>query len=192
MKKKWFTLIEMLIVIVIIGILLTLSMRISWDRIQILKTKSVWEQVVYNYNNLYAKNLLTNYYEWDMYDNMVIRFVGWDTKLYYYYKTESDVVKSSADNNPRLSEIVQWWKYEVEKIYFDWNKNTNESYVVFEPYKIWCKLLDQDPKVSDSKTYTTFSKTYTTLNIDLLVNGNNKYCFKISKDLCKLEVTDCK
>ena len=180
MKKKWFTLIEMLIVIVIIGILLTLSMRISWDRIQILKTKSVWEQVVYNYNNLYAKNLLTNYYEWDMYENMVIRFVEWDTKLYYYYKTDS-----TADKDYRLPEIVQWWKYEVDKIYFDWTKNMNASYVVFEPYKIWCKLLDQDPKVSDGKTYAT-------LNIDLLVNWNNKYCFKISKDLCKLEVVDCK
>lgn len=187
MKKKWFTLIEMLIVIVIIGILLTLSMRISWDRIQILKTKSVWEQVVYNYNNLYAKNLLTNYYERDMYDNMVIRFVWWDTKLYYYYKTGSDVVESTADNNPRLSEIVQWWKYEVEKIYFDWNKNTNESYVVFEPYKIWCKLLNKDPKDFDDSVLE-----YNALNIDLLVNWKNKYCFKISKDLCKLEVVDCK
>ena len=184
MNKKWFTLIEMLIVIVIIWILLTLSMRISGDRIQILKTKSVWEQVVYNYNNLYAKNLLTNYYEWEMYENMVVRFSEWDTKLYYLYNKYSDG-ESTVDNDSRLSEIVQSWKYKVEKIYFNWNKsiNTNSAYVVFEPYKIWCAL---------SNTYPDYGNVlYNKLNVELLVNINRKYCFEISSDLCKLEVVDC-
>lgn len=182
MNKKWFTLIEMLIVIVIIGILLTLSMRISWDRIQVLKTKSVWEQVVYNYNNLYVKNLLTNYYGQEMYENMIIRFSKWDTKLNYYYDIYSD---SESDNDPWLSEIVQWWKYEVENVYFDWNKTIGDSaYLIFEPYKIWCFL---------SNDYTDYEgPSYKKLDIELLVNTNKKYCFEISSDLCKLKVIDCK
>lgn len=191
MNKKWFTLIEMLIVIVIIGILLTLSMRISWDRIQVLKTKSVWEQIVYNYNNLYVKNLLTNYYGQEMYENMVIRFSKWDTKLSYFYDTYPDS-ESTSDNDYWLSEIVQWWKYEVENVYFDWNlnKSSNDNktaYVVFEPYKIWCKISDENPKESDSNV-----PEYNRLNIDLLVNWSRKYCFEIHSDLCKMEVTDCK
>lgn len=191
MNKKWFTLIEMLIVIVIIGILLTLSMRISWDRIQVLKTKSVWEQIVYNYNNLYVKNLLTNYYGQEMYENMVIRFSKWDTKLSYFYYTYPDS-ESTSDNDYWLSEIVQWWKYEVENVYFDWNlnKSSNDNktaYVVFEPYKIWCKLSDKNPKESDGK-----ASEYSKLNIDLLVNWSRKYCFEIQSDLCKMEVVDCK
>ena len=101
-------------------------MRISWDRIQVLKTKSVWEQIVYNYNNLYVKNLLTNYYGQEMYENMVIRFSKWDTKLSYFYDTYPDS-ESTSDNDYWLSEIVQWWKYEVENVYFDWNLNKSSS-----------------------------------------------------------------
>jgi prepilin-type N-terminal cleavage/methylation domain-containing protein len=191
MNKKWFTLIEMLIVIVIIGILLTLSMRISWDRIQVLKTKSVWEQIVYNYNNLYVKNLLTNYYNWEMYENMVIRFSKWDTKLNYFYDTYTNS-ESSSDNDFWLSEIVQWWNYEVESVYFNWNWNKSSinnqtAYVIFEPYKIWCKLSDKNPKESDGVV-----AEYSKLNIDLLVNWNKKYCLEIPSDLCKMEVVDCK
>ena len=184
MNKKWFTLVEMLIVIVIIGILLTLSMRISWDRVQILKTKSVWEQVVYNYNNLYAKNLLTNYYSWNMYDNMVIRFSEWDAKLYYRYKMYSDE-KTAQDNNPWLSEVVQWWSYKVDKLYFEGNDHpVNEAYAVFEPYKIWCVL-------SNTSQNNENNSSYKKLKIDLLVNTNSRYCFEISKDLCKLQVVNC-
>ena len=184
MNKKWFTLVEMLIVIVIIGILLTLSMRISWDRVQILKTKSVWEQVVYNYNNLYAKNLLTNYYNWEMYDNMAIRFWEWDTKLYYLYKMYSNE-KTAQDNNPWLCEIVQWGKYSIDGLYFDWSKNSvKNAYAIFEPYKIWCILSNEYP--NDESIHS-----YKKLKIDLLVNTNNRYCFEISSDLCKLQVANC-
>ena len=183
MNKKWFTLIEMLIVIVIIGILLTLSMRISWDRVQILKTKSVWEQVVFNYNNLYAKNLLTNYYDWKMYENMVVRFVAWDTKLHYFYEIFSNK-ETAQDNDPWLSEIVQWGSYKVDKLYLDESNNpVNEVYLTFEPYKIWCVLSNN---LGNEDTHS-----YKKLKIDLLVNSNNRYCFEISSDLCKLQVVNC-
>ena len=188
MKKKWFTLIEMLIVIVIIGILLSLSMWISWDRIRVLKTKSVTEQFIYNYNNLYSKNLLTNYYDWEMYENLVIRMSKWDEKLRYYYKLypSEDLWEQSMEVDPFwLSERVQWWTYVIDKIFFNGNKSTtlNDSYLVFDPYKIWCKILSN---------YTDEgASSYNTLNIDVLVNTNNKYCFKISSNLCKLETIDC-
>ena len=75
MKKRWFTLIEILVVIVIISILLALSLGITWGRVQILEEKYVQEEFVSSYKTLFSRNFLTNYYKDTIYGNLVVNIL---------------------------------------------------------------------------------------------------------------------
>jgi len=173
MKKKWFTLIEMIIVIVIIAILLALSLWISGNRIQSLKNKSIQEQFAYKYNSLFSRNLLTNYYNWELYDKMTIHLNNeWNSFTYHYKHNEEDIF---SDNDG-----IQWGKYKVINLHFDWEENhpLQSVDINFEPYVLWCELSGGN-------------KTWQILKVKLYVNDNENYCIKINSDLCKLEKESC-
>lgn len=174
MVKKWFTLIEMLIVIIIISILLAFTIGISWDRIQMLKTKSVQEQFVYNYSSLFSRNLLTNYNNWKLYDYLLIQLPLWWKNITYSYKYFDDTEYLWADR-------VQWGKYEIKNLSFDGNQNNKTLSMVnikFKPYILWCEITSPD-------------KTWEILNIDLLVNDGKLSCFQINSNYCRLEKREC-
>ena len=171
MKVRWFTLIEMLIVIVIIGILMTLSMWISWNRIQTLRTKSVQEQFVYNYNNLFSKNMLTNYYNWERYDYLIIHFQSWNNNLQYGYDTGWTIVRNN--------DFLQDGRYEIKDIKISWSNQTFESWnVILQPYILWCSI--EVP-----------GNTWQQMALKVLFNGMEENCFSINSSLCKLEKVGC-
>lgn len=172
MKKRWFTLIEMMIVIVIISILLALTLWISGDRIQTLKNKSIQEQFIYTYNSLFSRNLLTNYYDWKLYNKMTIHLEKWANKFSYSYQDDEGNAFSEDDN-------IQWGRYEIEELKFDeTNSSIQYVYINFEPYVLWCEL-------------SNWSTTWDILKMKLLVNDNEDFCIKINSDLCKLERESC-
>lgn len=172
-NKKWFTLIEIMVVIVIIAILLTLTMWISSDRIQILKMKSVQEQLIYNYNNLFSKNMLTNYYEWSMYENMIIKMIKDDKQFTYGYKRFNENEESINYKH----DYVEWWNYKFTELLLDWHITDNIT-IKLTPYILWCEI---------SNWNTTWNKLISKVTI----NNNKKYCFQISSNLCKQENIDC-
>ena len=174
MIKKWFTLIEMLIVIVINSILLAFTIGISWDRIQMLKTKSVQEQFVYNYSSLFSRNLLTNYNNWKLYDSLTIQMPLWGENIKYTYSYFDATEYSWTDR-------VQWGKYKIKNLFFEWNQSNITLQTVdikFEPYVLWCEILSPN-------------KTWEVLDIDLLVNDGKISCFKIDSKFCRLENREC-
>lgn len=171
MKKKWFTLIEILIVIVIIWILLALSLGITWGRVQILKEKYAQEQLVSTYNTLFSRNFLTNYYNGIMYENLVIQLKKWEQWFIYTYNT--------GLNNPIYTGKTNIeWNIVIENL--SWNSsNINEVNVVFEPYKFWCTL-------------SWVNNTFSSIDITLRVDNKKNYCYRIDSKLCRLEkLTDC-
>lgn len=173
MKKRWFTLIEMMIVIVIVGILLALSLWISGNRIQTLKNKSVQEQFTYTYNSLFSRNLLTNYYDGNLYDEMVIHLSGWENRFLYSYRNNWEEIFSGYDD-------VQWGYYMIDDIYLSWDsvhKNPSAD-IIFQPYVLGCELHEKN-------------RTWNILKIKLILNDNEDYCIKINSDLCKLEKEPC-
>jgi len=174
MKKKWFTLIEIMIVIVIISILLALTLWISWRRIQILKNKSVQEQFTYTYNSLFSRNLLTNYYNGELYSNMTIHLTGGENKfLYCYKKAKTDWEICDVDN-------IQWGNYLIKELAFSWSSLTTltKADIIFNPYVLWCTL-------------SWNNQTWWILNIKMAINDDQDYCVKINANLCKLEKISC-
>lgn len=175
MKKRWFTLVEMMIVIIIVSILLALSLWISGGRVQILKNKSVQEQFTYTYNSLFSRNLLTNYYNWQLYDKMIIHLTLWENKFSYSYNNGDTELFSGYDN-------IQWGKYTIEMMHFSGkvaSTQPNQSAEIrFTPYVLGCELWNNN-------------QTWEILKVKLKLNDMEDYCVKINSDLCKLEKENC-
>lgn len=80
--KKAFTLIEMLVVIVILGILLGMTMKFGGDRIDDLKAQTHKEDFVQRYSSLYAQNLASSYYQSERYHTLRFTFASGVSYLY--------------------------------------------------------------------------------------------------------------
>ena len=170
MKKRWFTLIEILIVIVIISILLALSLGISWGRVQILREKYSQEQFVSTYNTLFSRNFLTNYYGDNLYSNMVIYMTWWKPWFSYAYNASNGPIYTGQTNIE--------WNIVVKSLTWDNSNSLSAVQISFEPYKFGCKLGD--------------GEWYQTLDIALLVDDKKTYCYRINSNLCRLEkISNC-
>ena len=171
MKKRWFTLIEILIVIVIMAILLALSLGISGGRVQILREKYAQEQFISTYNTLFSRNFLTNYYDGILYNNLVIQMTGWEQWFMYSYNTGLNNPIGTGSTNIEWNSAIEnlsWWSI----------SNLGNVEIIFEPYKIWCVLSGNN-------------HTWNILDLTLLVDGKKEYCYQINSNLCRLEKIDC-
>ena len=72
--KSGFTLIEMLIVLVVIGILMAATMRFGSGRIVDLKAQSIKEQFVGYYNDLYSQNMTSSFRDGKKYQHLALNF----------------------------------------------------------------------------------------------------------------------
>ena len=70
--KKAFTLIEMVIVLVIIGILMAATMRFGSNRIVDLKAQSIKEQFVGWYNEIYSQNMTSSFRDGKKYQRLTV------------------------------------------------------------------------------------------------------------------------
>lgn len=173
-NKKWFTLVEIIMVIVIIAILLSLSMWISGNRVKELKVKSAQEQFVYNYNNLFSKNLLTNYNKWTIYENMIIKMENNKDFFLYWYKWYNQTIEDMEFTK----DFIQWWEYSIIDLKLDWN-NKDIINIKFSPYVLWCELSD-------------WNNTWEILEAKALINTTKEYCFQLSSYFCKQEDIPCR
>lgn len=74
--KKGFTLIEMVIVLLVIGILMAATMRFWSNRIVDLKAQSLKEQFVGYYNDLYSQNMTSSFRDGTKYQQLTIGFAS--------------------------------------------------------------------------------------------------------------------
>lgn len=167
-KKNWFTLIEMIIVIVIIAIILWFTMKFSWDRIWLMNNKNVQEEFIWVYDNLFSTAMNTNYIaEWS-YDSLVVELdKNYDWIKYNYYN--GGEVLHSGDNNVL-------WKMKIESLMLN-NSEKDNLLINFRPYALWA----------------TFGSGQTGMaNIKISVNNKKQdFCFQISSKLWRLESIEC-
>jgi prepilin-type N-terminal cleavage/methylation domain-containing protein len=82
--KKGFTLLEMVIVLLVIGILMAATMRFGSGRIVDLKAQSIKEQFVGYYNDLYSQNMTSSFRDGQKYQTLTVVLT---TGIYYLLDT---------------------------------------------------------------------------------------------------------
>jgi prepilin-type N-terminal cleavage/methylation domain-containing protein len=70
--KKAFTLIEMVIVLLVVGVLMAATMRFGSGRIVDLKAQSIKEQFVGYYNEIYGQNMTSSFRDGKKYEQLTV------------------------------------------------------------------------------------------------------------------------
>ena len=171
-----FTLIEMVIVLVIIGILLMSTLYFTGEQIQKVRDKTVKESILAEWQSRFSRNLWSSSYEWKMYDHLDISLASGDNKITFDY-----IPKNSEDtwvNNEFTDRFV------ISNIIINPNKYNSKENITFRyrPYQISCEWWDKDNKSDNIDTWS--------MNNSLLfiarVNDSRDYCFEIQKKNCRL------
>ncbi len=165
LKKKWFTLLEIIIVISIIVIIMTITMKFSGSRIKELEAQTGKDDFKNNYEQLLLSNMSSNYNGEERYTALYIKIEtwshwfdyrleqeSWDMKLFTWFSDSKQIIKEIKINN-QTSNIVD---------------------IKLLPYTIGCKINDQEG----------ITKIKTEIR-------NKIYCFKITTNICKLEYIPC-
>lgn len=160
--KKAFTLLEIIIVLSIISILLTVTLRFWSNRIKDLTYQSTKEQFVATYEQLYSQTLTSNYHNNIRYDTLHITLGSWAKQLSYRF--DNGVVQSSHISEPFILSGLKLDDKDIE--------NVNIS---MRPYTLGCTLWI----------------SWSMLSFTLLVEQIQSYCFTINNDTCKLIEKKC-
>ena len=178
-KKSWFTLIEMLIVIIIIAIILSFTMKFSGNRINLLNDKNVQEEFIAQYDKLYLTAMNTNYISWQIYDKLDIILKNWWTWIQYQYKLWDNVVESW------FSDLLNW-KIEINVSQGDATVKKAPLTITFTPYELWCSFS------GNNTNSTTHAKEKDSRNFSIKINNTSReYCFSINKNVWRLMKAKC-
>ena len=166
-KYSAFTLIEIVIVLVIMGILLLVTLNLSWEQIQKVKDKTVKESIIAEMQSRYSRNLWSSSFGWEMYDTMDVNINKWGNKIDFAYKKQWETKKENTFTNQfKIKYITS--NYE-DAIPDDLDNIT----LHFTPYKISCKIWE-------------WKTLYDNIVIIARVNDNKDYCFEIDKQNCRM------
>lgn len=164
-KKNWYTLLEIMIVLWVIIIIMTITMKFSSSRIDDLQAQTSKDDFKNNYEQLLLTNMSSNYNNNERYDKMTISIKSWTNWFNYFLENETKQEKTNT-----------WYynsKFKITKLKIN-NNETNQIDAELIPYKIWCKINNQ-----------TWVATIET-------NAKNKHhCFQIKTDTCKIELINC-
>lgn len=166
-KKYWYTLFEIMIVLVVIIILMTVTMRFSWSRIDDLQAQTSKDDLKNNYEELLLSNMSSNYHNEKRYTTLDIIFESWSHGFTYSIQDE-------------------WWnswnyigfideKQTITKISTE-NEDISKINIQLKPYTIWCTITNEE-KYNE---------------IIIRIQAKNKdHCFKITNSMCKGEYIPC-
>lgn len=167
-SHKAFTLVEMIIVLIIMGILLMFTLGISGQQIQKVRNKSVKESILAEMQTRYSRNLWSSSFAWKMYNTMDVKLVKWENKIDFKY----DVIKNNSSDKDIENTFTDY--FEIKYITFDSDNASpsgeNSVDINYSPYKISCKIWENKNKVV----------------IVARVNDNRDYCFEIKQNNCRL------
>lgn len=120
--KSGFTLLEMAIVLLVIGILMAATMNFGSNRIVDLKAQSAKEQFVGRYNDLYSQNMTSSFRDGQKYQQLTMTF---QSGVRYHVDDGSSVV------DPKLSSIT------FRELMID-GESVDSADLRFAPYVLGC------------------------------------------------------
>lgn len=164
--KKGFTLIEMMIVLVVIGILMAATMRFGSGRIVDLKAQSIKEEFVGWYNDLYSQNMTSSFRDGKKYQWLTVTF---ESGVWY-----------QVDQGPFVVDL-KLAGLTFRQFVLD-DQEVGSIALQFTPYILGCMLT--------SPVQWTTGQVF---SFQAYVPENGKqYCFEIKSETCKLIEQRCK
>ncbi len=175
--KKAFTLVEILIVIVIIGIIMGMTMNFWWNQIRRLQTKTIEETYLDTLNILQNKVLMSNYYEDKKFSKLTLTFEKGNS-------VKSKFIGEGIDNNINQLQLMDS-SHVIDNI---WSKKDNDEYksinsilVKYIPYEFWCEIVWWED--SNKVNYNNF--------VFQTTHKNKKTCYQLTATTCKYQRKDC-
>lgn len=165
-----FTLIEMLIVLIIMGILLLMTVWLSWQQIQKIQNKTVKESILSEWQTRYSRNLWSSSFAWLLYDHMEVNLNSWDNKFEFTYVAK--------DEHEESKENTFTDKFNIKYIIKNYDPNhpiepLEKIQLKYYPYQISCMMWWEDEKIND-------------LTLVTKINDSQYYCFVIEQKNCRL------
>lgn len=107
-NKKWFTLIEMLIVIAIAAILATVTLNLNWTRISEMQALNEREQWLSKHQYINRELINTTYLDWKKISYLLLNYQSWSStiSLSWFDTTNSENYWSQEQFNYHL--ITSW------------------------------------------------------------------------------------
>ena len=175
MKKKGFTLIELMIVIVIIGFLIGTWMRLNWWSLEKLRAKSAAEEVSSFFDTTFLQIQASNYENWKAYTGIDLTLNKGTNFVPYEYHLNNE-------NHSIEEENITWefgWDFTITDITWD-NTSLESVKIKYIPFHPNCNF-------ETTPSWTDINKVY----FSVKPKGLKKACFEIDYNYCKLKTITC-
>lgn len=164
---KGFTLIEMLIVVVVIGILTAVGMGLSWSSLEKLKVKAVNEEFAGFFDTLFLQVNASNYYQWKPFSGITLKLSVWENQIpYAYWLREWDELSWTFAG-----------KFEIAALSGD-GEQLSSVEMLYLPFSPECSISHE-------------GKAFSHLTFSIRSRGTSQACFEIAQEYCKLKMITC-
>jgi type II secretory pathway pseudopilin PulG len=176
-KKKWFTLIEMLIVILIIWILLAVGFSLNRNSIDQLRAKSTSEEISSFFDTTFLQIQASNYENWKPYTWIELILSWGSSEVAYTYQ-----LAASWDEEPQenIQRFYRWGWFTILAITWSnstWDTPLPSVSIQYVPFNPWCKF--------------NWWEEYRRIFIAAKALGLRTACFEIDRTYCKLRTIKC-
>jgi prepilin-type N-terminal cleavage/methylation domain-containing protein len=170
MHHKAFTLMEMIIVLVIMGIITLMIIGLTGTQLQKLQRKTVKDSLLTEYQNRYSKNLTSSVFAGKRYGQMIITFTQGSNEMKFAYLTE---------NTPIFTDTFLG-DFQVASIITNPNTLGNAQLtdtidLKLQPYEIPCIIGEGLDEVV----------------LIITMKQQKKYAFSISNKSCRMREVKC-
>ena len=186
-RKAWFTLIEIIIVVIIIGILMLIGLWFNRSHLASLKSNTKIEQVKSDFDTFFLQILNSSSYQGKQYDQATLTLSkGWESQqnqpITYTFLSSNQDQDTKEDKNQTASIFfTQDSDYQLTKLKLNDNES-NSLTLTFRPYQFECSVDGQnkEQRADDKIIFTLQPKWW------------KEVCFQLQTSYCRIQSITCK
>lgn len=169
--KRWFTLIELVIVLAIVALLFSVTIKLSRGNIANVEVRQEKEDFIATYYDVLLNNLTSKYHGDTIYTGVVVHFEKGATGITYTF-----IWNTTATLDRHTFRTLSIGDISIQ--------DTNNKYkeiasfsIILSPQEMWCEILLAQEKVTEDTIQFTLTAQKST----------KKYCFSFEPFTCKLK-----